>query len=96
MRLAGKTAVVTGGATGIGQAIALALAREGCRVAIAGRREAALGEAAAAWQGEPRILTHVVDVADRESVDPCFAGPRSRSARSTSWSTAPASTRKSG
>jgi NAD(P)-dependent dehydrogenase (short-subunit alcohol dehydrogenase family) len=72
MRLAGKTAVITGGATGIGQAIAVALAHEGCRVAIAGRREDKLREAAAAWSGQPPILTHAVDVADRQSVAELF------------------------
>jgi NAD(P)-dependent dehydrogenase (short-subunit alcohol dehydrogenase family) len=72
MRLAGKTAVITGGATGIGEAIALAFAREGCRVAIAGRRTEKLREAAAAWDGEPPILTHAVDVTDRQSVSELF------------------------
>src|SRR5215470_16652533 len=37
-RLAGKIAVITGGGTGIGQAIALAFVREGAQVAVMGRR----------------------------------------------------------
>ena len=40
--LAGKVAVVTGASRGIGRAIALGLAAEGCRVAVGARGEAAL------------------------------------------------------
>jgi NAD(P)-dependent dehydrogenase (short-subunit alcohol dehydrogenase family) len=43
--LQGKVAIVTGSSDGIGYAIAHALAREGARVVLCGRREALLAEA---------------------------------------------------
>ena len=45
--LKGKCALVTGGSMGIGKAAALALAEEGCRVAIGARGKEALAQAAA-------------------------------------------------
>jgi len=68
-----KTALITGGGSGIGLGCALALAREGCRVAIAGRRLEVLQEAAAAWTGQPPILFHACDVANRADVDKLLA-----------------------
>ena len=38
LQLSGKTAIVTGASVGLGRAIALMLAREGCRLAIIARR----------------------------------------------------------
>jgi NADP-dependent 3-hydroxy acid dehydrogenase YdfG len=72
MKLSTKTALITGGGSGIGFGIATALADEGCRVAIAGRREEKLREAAAAYAGPKPLLTHAVDVADRASVAKLF------------------------
>jgi len=46
-QLDGKIAVVTGGGTGIGLAIAERFASEGAEVIIVGRREAVLEEAVA-------------------------------------------------
>ncbi|WGR97156.1 SDR family oxidoreductase [Bradyrhizobium sp. ISRA443] len=64
-RLDGKTALVTGAATGIGRAAALLLAQNGARVVLFGLGEAEL-EAAAAEAGGQAILGDVTQVADIE------------------------------
>ncbi len=73
MQLSGKSALVTGGATGIGWGIAQALAAAGCRVAISGRRADALRASAESWTRSPAIQWHVCDVAQRDSVRQLFA-----------------------
>lgn len=63
--LQGRHALVTGGGTGIGLAIAQALAAQGAQVTIAGRRADVLEAAAAATPG---LHPLVMDVADESSV----------------------------
>ena len=67
MRLDGRVAIVTGGATGIGFAIARELVRLGGRVVIASRKEENL-KAAVEELGE-RASYHVLDVRDAEAVE---------------------------
>lgn len=56
-RLAGQVAVVTGASSGIGQAIALALAAEGASVALVGRKLAALEQTAQALSSTARLYS---------------------------------------
>jgi NAD(P)-dependent dehydrogenase (short-subunit alcohol dehydrogenase family) len=67
-QLEGRVAAVTGAASGIGRALAVALAREGMRVAICDVDEAGLAETAtlaATARTGARIASARVDVADR-------------------------------
>lgn len=70
LELTGKRALVTGASRGIGRAIALALAREGCDVVISARGEAALVEAATAIGAETgrRVVPVVADTSQAEDV----------------------------
>ena len=64
-----KVAVITGGGSGIGRAAGRKLAAAGWRVVLAGRRQAALDEAAAA---HPGLIPMVADVTDEAAVQRLF------------------------
>ena len=68
--LKGKCALVTGGSMGIGKAAALALAAEGCRVAIGARGKEALAQAAAQIRrdAQSEVLTVQVDCTKHEQI----------------------------
>ncbi len=68
--LAGKGVVVTGGGRGLGRGIAVAMARAGAEVVIAGRTEATLSAVADEVQGHGVRCTPVVaDVTRRDQID---------------------------
>ncbi len=68
--LSAKVAIVTGGGTGIGRGIALALAHEGSRVVICGRRQAPLEETVQAiWRSGGNAVYVQADVSIEKEVD---------------------------
>lgn len=69
------TAVVVGGGRGMGLATARCLAEDGARVAVVGRTEAVLDDAAAdlRGRGSPEALGLVADIADEAQVRQLFA-----------------------
>jgi NAD(P)-dependent dehydrogenase (short-subunit alcohol dehydrogenase family) len=68
-----KVAVVTGAGTGIGKAAALALLKEGYRVALAGRRPEPLEKALAESGAGDRAMAVPTDVGNPDSVRALFA-----------------------
>ena len=70
MRLAGHHALVTGGGTGIGAAIARTLAAEGAKLTLVGRRRDKLEEVGS---GDFDALVAPADVTSREEVERAFA-----------------------
>jgi len=67
--VAGKVAFITGGASGLGLAMAHSFSAAGMKVAIADIEEAALGAAAESFSNtNAEIITMQVDVTDREAM----------------------------
>jgi len=76
--LRGRVAVVTGGASGIGRALSLGLAREGARVVVADRDEAGMAETVGAIRGRGgeaiAVPTDVTELAQVQALaDRAFA-----------------------
>lgn len=84
--LTGKVVAITGGATGIGAAIAESFAREGCRVAIGARRKEKLEEIQTRFQrqGWP-IFVQVMDVTQEKSVQAFAEAAAARWGRLDVW-----------
>ena len=91
--LQGKVALITGASRGIGLAIAQALAREGCNLAITGRDKQALlaaerrlnratraGACPEPAEGAPapQLLTQICDICDAQSVAALFAAVKKK------------------
>lgn len=85
MNVVEKVAVVTGAGSGVGKAVALALAGSGYRVVLAGRRAALLdavsAQAQASWGAGDRMLCVPTDVCDPAAVEKLFAAAVSRFGR---------------
>lgn len=68
--LRGKTAVITGAASGIGRELAIGLAREGCALAISDIDKKGLGESAElVREAGAAVSAHLVDVSNRRQVE---------------------------
>jgi 3-oxoacyl-[acyl-carrier protein] reductase len=71
LKIAGKTALITGGSKGIGRATAEVLAAEGCNVILVSRgaENLAAAKAAIAQQSNVRVDTVAADLSDSRNVD---------------------------
>ncbi len=65
-----KVAVITGGGSGIGQALAIALAQEGCHLALADINQQGLDESKEKLSSfNVKVSTHIVDVSQIEQLE---------------------------
>lgn len=71
LNLAGKTAAIVGGATGIGKAVCTALAVEGCKIAVLDQDIAGAEVVAQEIKGE--ALAAQIDITDFDKVSAVFA-----------------------
>lgn len=77
-----KIALVTGGGTGVGRAVAIALAKAGYSLALAGRRKEPLDQVAAEINAnDGKALTIPTDVSKHESVMALFSTVKSNFGR---------------
>jgi amino acid adenylation domain-containing protein/thioester reductase-like protein len=75
--LSGKVAVVTGASSGIGAAVAAALAKEGCHVALAARRIDVLEAVKRKLvTRDGKVILRSTDVTDRKQVEALFQATR--------------------
>lgn len=70
--LRGKNVLLTGGGSGMGKATALALAKNGANVAIAGRNKENLASTVSLAQATEKISAKEADVTDRYSLEDLF------------------------
>ena len=79
MKLEGKGAIVTGAGSGIGEAVARSLVREGAEVVTVGRTLTKLESAkSSAGEGGERLYPYAADVSDPRAVKDLYAFARSR------------------
>jgi len=78
MELRGRLALITGGAGGIGRAVAARLLRQGARVALWDVAQAPLDSAKSALSPLGEVFTDVVDITSREQVAAAAARLRER------------------